>query len=479
MEVTAKTYSHKQESVVVLSLSTLNCIDHVDGLVNKDQIKKVAESHGFFTSSYQSSLLDLKGIEGYKSVTLVKLNNKNSVSVMQELADIKAQEQEVNFVFINQNASFAAQAVANFKLKGWNFDKYFTEESSKKASKVSKVFVDCIGCNNIEEELTKELAIADGILFASELMNEPANKLYPKTYTEEIKKLTNLGVEVEILDKKQLEELGMGCLLGVAQGSAKEPYVAIMKIFKGNKEDKPIAFVGKGVTFDTGGISLKPSWGMEDMKFDMGGSATVCGIMKSLALRNAKVNAVGIVGLVENMPSSTAIKPGDVVKAMNGKTVEVINTDAEGRLVLADILYYAYKNFSPKYIVDFATLTGAMITALGAERAGYFANSNELATELEQAGEERRELLWRMPLGEEYDKYLVSDYADYRNISKLASRPAGSVVAAKFLEQFVGDAKWAHIDIAGVAWSSKGKRTATSFGIKLVNDFLMKNHEQR
>ncbi len=463
------------KDIVVLFVNKTEGLEKVKDSLEVIKIESILQGYNFAKST---NLLEIKGLDSCKNLIVVKLNEEQSnAKQMEELANLLEKEQEVSFIFADTSMQASAKAVADFKIKSWNFDKYTTIEGQKKDSKIASLNVSHFE-NGFEEELNKELAIADGVIFASTLMNEPANKLTPALYTEEIKKLEELGVKVEILDQAQLEKLGMGCLLAVAQGSAQKPYVAIMRWENGNKDDAPIALVGKGVTFDTGGISIKPSVGMEDMKFDMGGSATVCGVLKSVALRKAKVNVVGLVGLVENMPSSTAVKPGDVVTAMNGKTVEVINTDAEGRLVLADVLYYTHKILNPKFIIDFATLTGAMIISLGSERAGFFANDDKLSKELEIAGEETNELLWRLPLGKEYDKYVVSDYADYRNISKLASRGAGSVVAAKFLEQFVGDSKWAHVDIAGVAWSSKGKRTPTSFGIKLVNDFLINNYEK-
>ncbi len=303
-----------------------------------------------------------------------------------------------------------------------------------------------------------------------------------------MKKLSKLGVKVEVLGEAQMKKLGMGALLGVGQGSDRETHLVIhwngvepegQEGQEGAKGDAPLAFVGKGVTFDTGGISIKPAAGMEDMKWDMGGSAVVIGLMKALAGRKAKVNAVGVVGLVENMPSGTAQRPGDVVTSMSGQTIEVLNTDAEGRLVLADALWYTKDRFKPRFMIDLATLTGAIIICLGGEKAGLFANDDELAKRLAAAGEAVAEPLWRMPLGEEYDKKIKSDIADMKNIGK---RGAGSITAAQFLKRFVDDTPWAHLDIAGVTWSKSdrdtGPKGGTGFGVRLLDRFVADHYEE-
>jgi leucyl aminopeptidase len=276
-----------------------------------------------------------------------------------------------------------------------------------------------------------------------------------------------------------MEQLGMGALLGVAQGSAREPQMVIMRYDGGKRGQAPLAFVGKGVTFDTGGISIKPAQGMEDMKWDMGGSAVVIGLMKALAGRKAKCNVVGVVGLVENMPSGTAQRPGDVVTSMSGQTIEVINTDAEGRLVLADALWYTKKRFKPKLMIDLATLTGAMIVALGQEQAGVFASDDKLAERLHASGKNVGELVWQLPMSADYDKLINSDIADMKNIG---GRGAGSITAAQFLKRFTNGVPWAHLDIAGVTWSSKPKPTVpkggTGFGVRLLDDFVAENYEK-
>ncbi len=285
-----------------------------------------------------------------------------------------------------------------------------------------------------------------------------------------------------MLDKRQMKALGMGALLGVAQGSVQDPRLVVMRwsgAGKGKGSGQPLAFLGKGVTFDTGGISIKPSKGMEDMKWDMAGAGTVIGLMKALALRKAKVDVVGVVGLVENMPSGNAQRPGDVVKSMSGQTIEVINTDAEGRLVLADALWYTQQRFKPRFMVDLATLTGAIIVSLGHHQAGLFANDDKLADRLRAAGEAVNERLWRMPLGPEYDKQINSDIADMKNIGDGGG--AGSITAAQFLQRFVNDVPWAHLDIAGTAWSGKDAPTtpkgATAFGVRLLDQFVSEYYE--
>ena len=305
----------------------------------------------------------------------------------------------------------------------------------------------------------------------------------PKKYTEEIKKLTKLGLKVEILNEAKMKKLGMNALLGVGQGSENESFLVVVK-WNGAKNNfgKPLAFVGKGVCFDTGGISLKPARFMEEMKYDMGGSAVVIGLMKSLALRKAKVNAVGVVGLVENMPDGNAQRPGDIVKSYSGKTIEVLNTDAEGRLVLADALSYTEEKFKPRFIIDLATLTGAIIMALGEEYAGLFSNDDELSNELHQIGNEINEKVWRLPLHKNYNKLMDSAYADVQNINYAGG--AGSITAAEFLQRFIlKDTPWVHLDIAGMAFSKKAASLntggATGYGVRLLSELIKRKYEKK
>jgi leucyl aminopeptidase len=307
-------------------------------------------------------------------------------------------------------------------------------------------------------------------------VSEPSNILNPESYAEICKKIKVKGLEIEVLGEDEMKKLGMGSLLGVGQGSEKKSNLVVFKWNGGKKGEQPLAFVGKGVTFDTGGISIKPATNMEDMKTDMAGSAVVVGLMKNLAERNAKINAVGVIGLVENMPSVTAQRPGDVVRSMSGQTIEVINTDAEGRLVLADALHYTNTKFKPKLIVDLATLTGAIIVALADIYAGLFSNDDSLSKNLEESGQKTGEKVWRLPLSEEYDEMINSDIADMKNVG--SGRGAGSITAAQFLQRFVGDTKWAHLDIAGVAWKGKGDalahKGATGFGVRLLDELVRK-----
>ncbi len=320
------------------------------------------------------------------------------------------------------------------------------------------------------------------MFFTRDLVSEPANVIYPETLAEQARSLEKVGVEVEVLDERAMRELGMGALLGVAQGSARPPRLVVMQWRGAGKADgrtAPLAFIGKGVTFDTGGISIKPAAGMGDMKWDMAGSAVVIGLMRLLAARKAKVDAVGIVGLVENMPSGTAQRPGDIVTSMSGQTIEVLNTDAEGRLVLADAMWYCQDRFEPRLMIDLATLTGAVIVALGHHNAGLFANDDELASRLTEAGKAVGEEVWRLPLAEAYDRDIDSDAADVKNIG--GGRAGGSITAAQFLQRFVNKVPWAHLDIAGMAWSSKDAATvpkgATAFGVRLLDRFVARYYE--
>jgi len=377
------------------------------------------------------------------------------------------------------DAEFSAHIGYGIRLRRYRFDKYFTkQEEAKKPSVigVSLMTDAAVAAKRIFADLD---AVANAVEFARDLVTEPGNVVYPESYAEKIKELSAFGIDVEILNEDDMEDLGMGSLLGVGQGSACESYLVIMH-WNGSKNENeaPVALVGKGVTFDTGGISLKPGAGMEDMKFDMGGSAAVVGAMKALAGRHAKVNAVGVVGLVENMPSSTAQRPGDVVTSMSGQTIEVINTDAEGRLVLADALWYTQDRFAPKLMIDLATLTGAMMVALGQEYAGIFSNNDMLCERLSLAGAQVDELVWRMPLSKGFDKMIDSKIADMKNIG---GKYGGSITAAQFLQRFVNDVPWVHIDIAGTAWKTEASDVAdsgaTGYGVRLLDQFIRNNYE--
>jgi leucyl aminopeptidase len=376
-------------------------------------------------------------------------------------------------------AQAAARSAFGARLRAYRFDKYRTKEKEEQKPTLVELIFAVAGADAAEEAYRPFDRVADGVYFTRDLVSEPANVIYPATLADAARTLAEDGVEVEVLGVPEMRRLGMGALLGVGQGSEHEPRLVVMQ-WKGaaNRADAPLAFVGKGVTFDTGGISIKPAAGMEDMKWDMGGAGTVIGLMKALALRKAKINAVGIAGLVENMPSGTAQRPGDVVKSMSGQTIEVINTDAEGRLVLADALWYCQDRYKPKFMIDLATLTGAIIIALGHENAGLFANSDELAERIAAAGRATGERVWRLPLGDAYDKALTSDIADMKNVG---DRAAGSITAAQFLQRFVNDVPWAHVDIAGMAWAKKDSPTvpkgATAFGVQLLNHLVQEYYE--
>ncbi|EHL98954.1 cytosol aminopeptidase family, catalytic domain protein [Acetobacteraceae bacterium AT-5844] len=378
--------------------------------------------------------------------------------------------------------SQAAAFAQGLRLRAYRFDRYRTKEAAEDKPKLTRVTVATPDIAAAQAAHAPLAAIADGVYLTRDLVSEPPNILYPAEMADRCRALEKLGVKVEILTPPELEKLGFGALLGVAQGSAREARVVVMQWNGGAEGTAPVAFIGKGVTFDTGGISIKPAGGMEDMKYDMAGAGTVIGLMAALAGRKAKTNAVGLVGLVENMPSATAQRPGDVVTTHSGQTVEVINTDAEGRLVLADVLWYAQHRFKPRFMVDLATLTGAIVIALGHEHAGLFSNDDTLATQLAAAGTATGEKVWRMPLGEAYDKQIKSDIADMKNVG---GRPGGSITAAQFLQRFIdtkeGAMPWAHLDIAGTAWATKDAATtpkgATAFGVRLLDRLVADHYE--
>ncbi|TFW10959.1 leucyl aminopeptidase [Brevundimonas intermedia] len=339
------------------------------------------------------------------------------------------------------------------RLAAYRFDKYRTTQKPDKIPSITAIRVVTSDLRAAEAALEPLSAVADGVIFARDLVSEPANVLYPAEFAKRVKALESLGLEVEILGEAEMEKLGMRTLLGVGQGSRRESQLAIMKWNGGEAGAQPLAFVGKGVCFDTGGISIKPADGMEDMKWDMGGAAAVTGTMIALAGRKAKVNAVGVLGLVENMPDGNAQRPGDVVVSMSGQTVEVINTDAEGRLVLADALWYTQQRFKPKFMIDLATLTGAMIVALGLDYAGVFSNSDDVADPILAAATKVGENFWRMPIPAIYEQHIDSKIADVKNTGN--GRAGGSITAALFLQRFTNGVPWAHLDIAPTAWANK------------------------
>lgn len=402
---------------------------------------------------------------------------KIGANIFSYLNSLKIKNSEV--VFDTKTSEDFCNIAFGSLLKSYRFNKYFNDKKESKELKIESL--DFVVKNDVEtKKKFKELEIlADNIFLTRDLVSEPSNILNPESYAKICQEFKNDGLIVEVLGEAEMKKLKMGALLGVGQGSVKESKLVILKWNGGKKDEKPLAFVGKGVTFDTGGISIKPSNNMEDMKTDMGGSAVVVGLMRNLAQRKAKVNVVGVIGLVENMPDGNAQRPGDVVVSMSGQTIEVINTDAEGRLVLADALHYTNTKFKPKFIVDLATLTGAIVVALADSYAGLFSNDDKFADEIIDSGIKTGEKAWRMPLGEEFDEMINSDIADMKNVG--AGRGAGSTTAAQFLQRFIGKTKWAHLDIAGVAWKGKGDsmavKGATGYGVRLL-DNLVKKYEK-
>ncbi len=423
-------------------------------------------------------------ISSKKKIILVVLKKKMTSSAAENLG-AKFYESFKNFkqnhVILNSDSAqntlrnFIGHFLHGLKLKSYTFNKYKSKKEEKNLS------IDILGKNipSIIDQ-RKFQAVEEGTFFARDLVSEPGNILHPDEYAKRLIQLKKIGLKVDVYDEKKLKKLGMNTLLGVGQGSIRGSYLVTME-WSGKKDNsKPIAFVGKGVCFDTGGISLKPAKFMEDMTYDMAGSATVVGLMKSLALRKAKVNAVGVVGLVENMPGGNAQRPGDIVKSYSGKTVEILNTDAEGRLVLADALTYTEEKYKPKFIVDLATLTGAIIVSLGSEYAGLFSNDNKLSNQLIDVGEKTEEKVWRMPLNKNFDKLIDSKNADMQNINYVGG--AGSTTAAQFLQRFIlNKTPWAHLDIAGMAFSKYGGALnsggSTGYGVRLLNKLVEDYYE--
>lgn len=454
----------EQDNLFDTKYSSMKSVTYHEGQIRKILILGI----GAKEELNKNKLEDL----GAKIYTVAKCMKAKEISV------------RTDYDFSRFNAELAASYLGlGLKLASYQFDKYKHYSEDEKEYKLEEVSFVVGDTEKAEETFLESEALIAGIFLARDLISEPPNHLYPATYAERLEEeLETLGIGVTVLSENEMRNLGMGAILGVGQGSSRESKLVVMEYYGAeDKEEKPVAFVGKGVTFDTGGISIKPSNGMWEMKYDMAGSAAVSGTMKSLAIRRAKVNAVGVIGLVENMPGGAAQRPGDVVKTMSGKTAEVLDTDAEGRLVLADALWYTQNKFSPKFMVDLATLTGAIIIALGASYAGLFSNDDELSKELVESGKESGEELWRMPLHKDFENMIKSDVADVANLGNVA-RHAGSSTAAEFLKHFVNDLPWAHLDIAGMAWAkqSKGKnpKGAVGFGVKLLNQLVKDHYEQ-
>ena len=389
------------------------------------------------------------------------------------------EELVLNLSGLGLSASEASAALLGARLRAWRHDVYRTKLPDDKKATLASIAV--LGAPDGTGAVWEtEAALAEGVELTKQLVTEPANTIYPESFVARCEQaMQGSGLSLRVLHPDEMKRLGMGALLGVAQGSAREPRVLVMEWQGGAKGDRPLALVGKGVTFDTGGISLKPPAGMEDMKWDMGGAGVVAGTMLALAKRGAKANVVGLCGLVENMPDGNAQRPGDVVTSMSGQTIEVINTDAEGRLVLCDVLTFAQREFNPAAIIDLATLTGAMIVALAHEYGGMFSNDEDLAAKIDSAGKATGDKVWRFPLGKAYDKMIDSQIADMKN---MGARYGGSITAAQFLQRFIEDKRpWAHLDIAGTVWADKPGATwdkgATGYGVRLLDRFVRDNLE--
>ena len=450
----------------------------------------------YFSSSDYSMVSDLLKVRDLKKkilcfevsskrkILLVSINKNTTSSDIENLGakfhDLCKDFKRNDYFLISDTLSVQQKnLVGNFlhglKLKSYKFEKYKTNKNKKTIS------INVIGKNKpSNNDQLKFKAIEEGTFYTRDLVSEPGNILHPDEYAKRLKSLKKFGLKINVYDQKKLKKLGMNTLLGVGQGSIRGSYLVTLEWSGLKDKSKPLAFVGKGVCFDTGGISLKPAKFMEDMTYDMAGSAVVVGLMKSLAIRKAKINAVGVVGLVENMPGGNAQRPGDIVKSYSGKTVEILNTDAEGRLVLADALTYTEEKFKPKFIVDLATLTGAIIVSLGSEYAGLFSNNDKLSKQLIKAGEHVEEKVWRMPLNKNFDKLIDSKNADMQNINYVGG--AGSTTAAQFLQRFIlNKTPWAHLDIAGMAFSKYGGALnsggATGYGVRLLNKLIEENYE--
>ncbi len=468
-----------------------NLVLFVDEKFNISDLKKNISNSEFL---YISDLLKTSNLK--KNLLFFEINSKKTIFLVSIKKDIRTSDVESlgakfhsyidykkkNDYFVNSDTinskikNFTGYFLHGLKLKSYEFNIYKSKKNKKLVS------INIIGNKNkiSAKDQLRFKALEEGTYFARDLVSEPGNILHPDEYAKRINSLKKFGLKINIYDKKKLKKLGMNALLGVGQGSVRGSYLVTMEWNGAKNNSKPLAFIGKGVCFDTGGISLKPAKFMEDMTYDMAGSASVVGLMKNLAVRKAKINAVGVVGLVENMPGGNAQRPGDIVKSYSGKTIEILNTDAEGRLVLADALTFTEKKFKPKFMVDLATLTGAIIVSLGSEYAGLFSNDDKLSKQLLEAGDKVDEKLWRMPLHKNFDKLIDSKNADMQNINYVGG--AGSTTAAQFLQRFViNKTPWAHLDIAGMAFSKYGGALnsggATGYGVRLLNKLIEDDYE--
>src|SRR3954467_2696130 len=456
-----------------------------------DTVKRAAAANQFKGKS--GSTLEIPAPDGIKAERLIVVGVGKAADIKEKdflkfggviAGKLNAASESVTVIAELPDGAIqgdAAAAIASgLRLRAYKFDRYKTKKKDENGELRADVSIAVADVAAARKAFAPASHVVDGVVIARELVNEPPNVLYPVEFARRASQLKKLGVEVEVLDVKAMKKLGMGALLGVAQGSTQPGRTVIMRWNGGKKGDQPVAFVGKGVTVDTGGISIKGAANMEEMKGDMGGAACVVGLMHALAARKAKVNAIGAIGLVENMPDGNAQRPGDIVTSMSGQTIEIINTDAEGRLVLADVLWYVAKKFKPKFMVDLATLTGAIMVALGTEYAGLFSNNNEWAERLAEVGQATGERVWRMPLGPEYDKQIDSQFADMKNTG---NRHGGSITAAQFLQRFVDDTPWAHLDIAGTAMGAPkteiNQSWSSGYGVRLLDRLVAEHYESK
>ena len=468
-----------------------NIVLFVDEKFNTNPLKKYISSSEF---SYITDLLKTSDLS--KNLFVFELSSKKKIVLISVKKDIKnfdienlgaelylrinyGKKNEYSLIsesLITSQKNFIGYFLHGLRLKSYEFKKYKSKNEKR------TITINVVGDKNSPSphEQLRFKALEEGTFYARDLVSEPGNVLHPDEYARRLRSLKKLGLKVNIYDDTKLKKLGMNALLGVGQGSIRGSYLVTMEWSGAKNNSSPLAFIGKGVCFDTGGYSLKPAKFMEDMTYDMAGSAAVVGLMKNLAIRKAKVNAVGVVGLVENMVSGNAQRPGDIVKSFSGKTIEILNTDAEGRLVLADAITFTEKKFKPKFMIDLATLTGAIIVSLGSEYAGLFSNNDKLSKQLLDVGEKVEEKLWRMPLSKNFDKLINSKNADMQNINYVGG--AGSTTAAQFLQRFIlNKTPWAHLDIAGMAFSKYGGALnsggATGYGVRLLNQLIEDYYE--
>ena len=455
-------------------------IKNIGNLLNSSQVGLLKKNLKNNTKKKEIFSFDIS--HNQKIIIYSLKNNKNSYEKNGARLYEFLKNENLNKVYIygdtlenTNNIKCLHELIHGMKLKSYTFDKYLTKKNSE------ILYTNIISKKKIDLKYIKNLsAIEEGVNFTKDLVSEPGNVLHPDEYARRLVQLNKIGLKINVYNTKKLKKMKCNALLGVGQGSSRGSYIVTMEWRGNKKQKKPLAFVGKGVCFDTGGISLKPARFMEDMTYDMAGSAVVVGLLKGLALRKAKVNAVGVVGLVENMVSGNAQRPGDIVKSFSGKTIEVLNTDAEGRLVLADAITFTEKKFKPNFIIDLATLTGAIVVALGSEFAGLFSNDDKLSKQLYDAGDKVDEKVWRLPLHKNYDKLINSKNADMQNINYVGG--AGSTTAAQFLQRFIiNKTPWAHLDIAGMAFSkyagSLNSSGATGYGVRLLDKFVEENYE--